>query len=177
MKRYVPYVKRANELEAEDPLAAFYCRLYVVEQLVALKDPSVQGLAVEQLDKAEALRTTVLPADVNVSGPSQFGQFCDSVYAAAEEADETSVPTEQAMRYYFASLFYDVLTQFGPLDERREAQRARARRLVVELKRGSATNFSEERAAIAAALADLDRTDKAAALARLKDAVLGLESK
>jgi vacuolar protein sorting-associated protein VTA1 len=173
MKRLLPYIKRAEELELEEPLASFYCRTYVVENL--LKDPSLQSIALDHLTKAESLKVRIQVQDLKSAGPKLFEDFCLAVYSSAEEAISVS-PADAAMRFYFAALFFDVLTQFGPLKPELEDKRARARRLVMELRQGGGRQEQQPRDLVAAAGRDLDNNDKMAAIAKLKEALRILET-
>ncbi len=169
MKRLTPYVKRADELQVEEPLASFYCRTYVVEQLIAGNDPSLQSLALDQLEIAENLKSSSLPADINTNGgPERFRLFCQEVFEAAENS------TAEATRYYFSSLFFDVLTQFGPLSVEDEAKRAKARRMVVDLRRPGL--FLEERKSLGEAIKELEKGAKQSALEKLKEVIRNLET-
>lgn len=175
MKRLTPYIKRADELQAEDPLASFYCRTYVVEQLIALNDASLQALALDQLELAENLKSSSLPPDINTNGgPEQFKLFCQEVFEAAEASASDTGAAEAAMRYYFSSLFFDVLSQFGPLSTEEEAKRTKARRMVVELRRGG--TFFDERRILGETIKDLERGAKDAALDKLKEVIRKLEA-
>lgn len=179
MKKVLPYIKRADELEQEEPLASFYCRTYAVEQLLGTTEPSLQSMVLEQLEKAEGLKSMRLPEDlIAAGGPQQFRDFCARVYASADEAlaERDGEATELAMRFYFATLFYDVLTQFGALSDEDESKRVRARRLVLDIKRGVHNDdaYSHERQLLGEAMNLLTCNDKAAAVAKLRDALTRL---
>ena len=140
-KKLLPYLKRADELETREPLASFYCRLYVADQLMKIRtsgvsDPELDTSLINAIDEAEKLKPSLGP-NVATQGPVAFELFCREVFDAAIEGEASSDNQAAASKYYFASLFIEVLTQFGPLTHEFEEMRTFARNRVLILRKGT----------------------------------------
>lgn len=136
-KRLVPYLKRADELESREPLAAFYCRIYVAEQLMSQRSQESDAALMVVLDDAERLKPVLGPG-LSAEGPLAFDQFSREIFDAAVEAESSGLDAVSlATRFYFSSLFFDVMTQFGPLPPDVEEKRSYARSRVMQLRRGA----------------------------------------
>jgi vacuolar protein sorting-associated protein VTA1 len=161
-KKLLPYLKRADELESREPLASFYCRLYVAEQLMKTRvagDADTDAALIHVLDEAEKLKPSLGP-DLTVQGPIAFQQFCRELFDAALEGESAGIePTAAAMKYYFASLFLDVLTQFGELTQELEEMRTFARNKVVQLRRGGVVKWADVKAKLQMAREAADSED------------------
>lgn len=158
-KRLLPYLKRADELEAREPLASFYCRLYVADQLLTQRSPESDAALMAVLDDAERLKPGLGPG-LSTEGPQAFEQFSREIFDAAVEAESAGLDAVAlATKYYFSSLFFDVMTQFGPLSTELEEKRSYARSRVMQLRRGGVVRWAEVRARLQAAAQGADAED------------------
>ena len=174
LKRLIPYLKRADELEIREPLAAFYCRLYAAEQLMKARSPGdheTDAALISILDEAEKLKPG-LGANISSEGPQAFEQFAREIFDAALETESAGQVDAAALatRFYFASLFFDVLTQFGPLSPELEEQRNFARAKITQLKRGG-VKWAQLRVLLQSAREAADAEDAARAREALRGAL------
>eukprot|EP00922_Rhytidocystis_sp_ex-Travisia-forbesii_P056263 GHVS01083301.1.p1 GENE.GHVS01083301.1~~GHVS01083301.1.p1 ORF type:complete len:258 (+),score=56.81 GHVS01083301.1:288-1061(+) len=135
-RHLAPYINRADELHEHCPMASFYCRLFVAEQLSLLRtqpsDAGVDKLLMDQLDKAEQLKALT---NSNSDNPSvspftkqEFENFCLGVFKRANDDDQTGQISQSTLqRYFCAGIFLDVLGQFGPLSPEMEQKRKYSR--------------------------------------------------
>jgi hypothetical protein len=134
LQKWSPYLSRAVELEGKYPLVAYYCRLYVVENIMMQRsnsdyDRALDTLMMDTLHKCESVKST-LQLQLE-SGKEQMEDFCLAVFANADRSDRES-PVQPpdvslANRFYVASLFLDVLSSLHDgkvlppdLDEKRK---------------------------------------------------------
>uniref|UniRef100_A0A0G4H7B3 Vta1/callose synthase N-terminal domain-containing protein n=1 Tax=Chromera velia CCMP2878 TaxID=1169474 RepID=A0A0G4H7B3_9ALVE len=116
-RAFVPYINRGEELEHVVPHASFYCFKFAAEQLAENRavfgtQPGYIDLLIKMLDKAEALK----PHGEQAGTQAEFESFCLDVFAKADDEDRKGQVNLGTVRtYYSASLFIDVLQQFGPL--------------------------------------------------------------
>eukprot|EP00922_Rhytidocystis_sp_ex-Travisia-forbesii_P039055 GHVS01058154.1.p1 GENE.GHVS01058154.1~~GHVS01058154.1.p1 ORF type:complete len:343 (-),score=50.34 GHVS01058154.1:254-1282(-) len=134
-RHLAPYINRADELHEHCPMASFYCRLFVGEQLSLLRgqpgppDPGVDKLLMEQIDKAEQLKS-LSNSDPSVAPftKQEFENFCLGVFKRAYDDDQSGIICQSTLqRYFCAGLFLDVLGQFGPLSPEMEQKRKYSR--------------------------------------------------
>ncbi|GAV85865.1 DUF605 domain-containing protein [Cephalotus follicularis] len=116
-KLLLPYLQRADELQKHDPLVAYYCRLYAMER--GLKIPTSERTKttnsllvslIKQLEKdKKSLKLT--PEDsLHLEG------FALNVFAKADKQDRAGrADLSTAKTFYAASIFFEILYQFGPL--------------------------------------------------------------
>ncbi|KAJ7557949.1 hypothetical protein O6H91_04G017600 [Diphasiastrum complanatum] len=116
-KLLLPFLQRAKELQKHDPLVAYYCRLYAMER--GLKIP-----AKERTKATNALLVSLmnqLEKDKKVVKLSPDDQlyvegFALNVFAKADKQDRAGhADLETAKTFYAASLFFEVLHQFGEI--------------------------------------------------------------
>eukprot|EP00741_Cyanophora_paradoxa_P025090 tig00000342_g24218.t1 len=115
-----PYMMRAAELDAADPLVAYFCRLYSVQQAMALPafqgDQVVRKWVVALLDRLERDKQQLDPTRV-AQGREHMEGFALQVFKAADDEDRSGAATLATARsYYAASNFFEVCSQFGPVD-------------------------------------------------------------
>eukprot|EP00746_Dinoflagellata_sp_MGD_P028388 gnl/MRDRNA2_/MRDRNA2_167093_c0_seq1.p1 gnl/MRDRNA2_/MRDRNA2_167093_c0~~gnl/MRDRNA2_/MRDRNA2_167093_c0_seq1.p1 ORF type:complete len:266 (-),score=80.12 gnl/MRDRNA2_/MRDRNA2_167093_c0_seq1:70-867(-) len=114
LKKFKPFLQRADELEAHQPIISFYCRVFVSEGLMKAKqagntDPGLVEMLLASLDGAEKLKKVI---DLE-SGPQKFEEFSLLVFKAADDADRAgNADNSLAMRFYAASLFLEANEQF-----------------------------------------------------------------
>ena len=146
-KRLLPYLRRAEELDPHEPLAAFYCRLYVAEELMksrASGDRSCEDLLVQVLDTAEAMKGD-LAVNISDDGPRLYEEFCRQVFESAKQEEMDGVTGNMlATRYYYATLFFDVMGQFGALPSDIESARNLCRQKIMQIKRGTSSGSTSQ---------------------------------
>ncbi|KAH7300888.1 hypothetical protein KP509_23G002200 [Ceratopteris richardii] len=116
-KILLPYLQRADELQKHEPLVAYYCRLYAMER--GLKIPvkertkTTNAILVSLMNQLEKDKKTVqLSPDDNL----HVEGFALSVFAKADKQDRAGrADLNTAKTFYAASIFIEVLHQFGPL--------------------------------------------------------------
>ncbi|XP_073141641.1 protein HOMOLOG OF MAMMALIAN LYST-INTERACTING PROTEIN 5 [Henckelia pumila] len=114
-KLLLPYLQRADELQKHEPLVAYYCRLYAMER--GLKIPqsertkTTNALLVslmKQLEKDKKSLTLGPDDQLHVEG---FGL---NVFAKADKQDRANrADLNTAKTFYAASIFFEILNQFG----------------------------------------------------------------
>ncbi|KAL8462442.1 hypothetical protein ACS0TY_033460 [Phlomoides rotata] len=116
-KLLLPYLQRADELQKHEPLVAYYCRLYAMER--GLKIPqsdrtkTTNALLVSLMKQLEKDKKSVKlgPDDhLHVEG------FALNVFARADKQDRSGrADLNTAKTFYAASIFFEILNQFGEL--------------------------------------------------------------
>eukprot|EP01039_Chlorochromonas_danica_P004810 gene4810-5274_t len=117
-------LKRAEELESksnrEDRVVAYYCRLYAVHKAMKLAKPAPGSeemtFVTEQMMLLEKLKPSLnLSAD---EGPRICREYADKVFTKADDVDRCGNADKGiAKLFYAAGTFYDILEQFGDLDQ------------------------------------------------------------
>ncbi|CAN4103975.1 unnamed protein product [Withania somnifera] len=116
-KLLLPYLQRADELQKHEPLVAYYCRLYAMER--GLKIPqnertkTTNSLLVSLINQLEKDKKSLKlgPDDyLHVEG------FALNVFAKADKQDRAGrADLNTAKTFYAASIFFEILNQFGEL--------------------------------------------------------------
>ncbi|KAI4307945.1 hypothetical protein L6164_031069 [Bauhinia variegata] len=116
-KILLPYLQRADELQKHEPLVAYYCRLYAMER--GLKIPqsertkTTSALLVSLMNQLEKDKKSIQlgPEDnLYIEG------FALNVFGKADKQDRAGrADLNTAKTFYAASIFFEILNQFGPL--------------------------------------------------------------
>ncbi|XP_065862458.1 protein HOMOLOG OF MAMMALIAN LYST-INTERACTING PROTEIN 5 [Euphorbia lathyris] len=116
-KLLLPYLQRADELQKHEPLVAYYCRLYAMEK--GLKIPqgertkttnSLLISLMKQLEKDKKSLQLGPEDNLHVEG------FALSVFGKADKQDRAGrADLNTAKTFYAASIFFEILNQFGVL--------------------------------------------------------------
>ncbi|KAL8033491.1 hypothetical protein ABFX02_13G162400 [Erythranthe guttata] len=116
-KLLLPYLQRADELQKLEPLVSYYCRLYAMER--GLKIPqsdrtkTTNALLVSLMKQLEKDKKSLKlgPDDhLHVEG------FASNVFARADKQDRAGrADLNTAKTFYAASIFFEILNQFGQL--------------------------------------------------------------
>ncbi|CAI9773406.1 unnamed protein product [Fraxinus pennsylvanica] len=116
-KLLLPYLQRADELQKHEPLVAYYCRLYAMER--GLKIPqsertkTTNALLVslmKQLEKDKKSLTLGSDDHLHLEG------FALNVFAKADKQDRAGrADLNTAKTFYAASIFFEIIIQFGQL--------------------------------------------------------------
>ncbi|KAL5700119.1 hypothetical protein ACHQM5_025608 [Ranunculus cassubicifolius] len=114
-KLLLPYLQRADELQKHELLVAYYCRLYAMER--GLKFPnkdrtkttnSILISLMNQLEKDKKSLKLGPDDSLYVEG------FASNVFAKADKQDRAGrADLNTAKTFYAASIFFEILTQFG----------------------------------------------------------------
>ncbi|KAG5546607.1 hypothetical protein RHGRI_018702 [Rhododendron griersonianum] len=116
-KLLLPYLQRADELQKHEPLVAYYCRLYAMER--GLKIP--QG---ERTKTTNSLLISLMKQLEKDKKSLQLGPddhlhlegFASNVFAKADKQDRAGrADLNTAKTFYAASIFFEILNQFGEL--------------------------------------------------------------
>ncbi|KAK4278426.1 hypothetical protein QN277_016274 [Acacia crassicarpa] len=116
-KLLLPYLQRADELQKHEPLVAYYCRLYAMER--GLKIPqsertkTTNALLVSLMNQLEKDKKSIkLEPDDSL----HLEGFALNVFAKADKQDRAGrSDLSTAKTFYAASIFFEILNQFGPL--------------------------------------------------------------
>lgn len=116
-KLLLPYLQRADELQKHEPLVAYYCRLYAMER--GLKIPqnertkTTNALLVSLMNQLEKDKKCLKlgPEDnLHLEG------FALNLFAKADKQDRAGrADLNTAKTFYAASIFFEILNQFGEL--------------------------------------------------------------
>eukprot|EP00747_Dinoflagellata_sp_TGD_P209611 gnl/TRDRNA2_/TRDRNA2_82998_c0_seq1.p1 gnl/TRDRNA2_/TRDRNA2_82998_c0~~gnl/TRDRNA2_/TRDRNA2_82998_c0_seq1.p1 ORF type:complete len:305 (-),score=66.12 gnl/TRDRNA2_/TRDRNA2_82998_c0_seq1:44-958(-) len=114
VSRCRPFLQRAEELDAHEPVVAYYCRVHVVELLVnhrARGESSKESdtILFDTLQHAEAAKKVL---DLS-QGRETAEMFALHVFDDVDAADRSGkADAGTASQFYVASLFVDILAQF-----------------------------------------------------------------
>ncbi|KAK1430928.1 hypothetical protein QVD17_14057 [Tagetes erecta] len=114
-KLLLPYLQRADELQKHEPLVAYYCRFYAMER--GLKIPQS-----ERTKTTSALLVSLMKQLEKDKKSLQLGPddhlylegFASNVFAKADKQDRAGrADLNTAKTFYAASIFFEILNQFG----------------------------------------------------------------
>ncbi|KAB2605026.1 vacuolar protein sorting-associated protein VTA1-like protein [Pyrus ussuriensis x Pyrus communis] len=114
-KLLLPYLQRADELQKHEPLVAYYCRLYAMER--GLKIPqnertkTTNSLLISLMKQLEKDKKSLqLGSEDNL----YLEGFALNVFGKAEKQDHAGrADLTTAKTFYAASIFFEILNQFG----------------------------------------------------------------
>ncbi|KAM7492739.1 hypothetical protein LguiA_035660 [Lonicera macranthoides] len=116
-KELLPYLQRADELQKHQPLVSYYCRLYAMER--GLKIPQSERSnallvsLVKQLEKDKMSLKSGTDDNLHLEG------FASSIFAKADNQDWAGradlYAKSTAKTFYAASIFFEIINQFGEL--------------------------------------------------------------
>ncbi|KAK4386939.1 protein OF MAMMALIAN LYST-INTERACTING PROTEIN 5 [Sesamum angolense] len=114
-KLLLPYLQRADELQKHEPLVAYYCRLYAMERGLVIpqkeRTKTTNALLVSLMNQLEKDKKSLKlgPDDhLHVEG------FALNVFTKADKQDRAGqADLNTAKTFYAASIFFEILNQFG----------------------------------------------------------------
>ena len=114
----LPFLQRAEEVQKVEPRIAYYCRLYAVEGGLKLqnRDKAIDELLFSVMDKLESYKSknTLVPEEDKL----QLEGFALKIFDRADRVDRAGrADMSTCKAFYAASVFMEVCTQFGDLDE------------------------------------------------------------
>ncbi|KAI3828336.1 hypothetical protein L1987_02436 [Smallanthus sonchifolius] len=114
-KLLLPYLQRADELQKHEPLVAYYCRLYAMER--GLKIPqsertkTTSSLLVSLMKQLEKDKKSL---QLGPDDHLHLEGFASNVFAKADKQDRSGkADLNTAKTFYAASIFFEILNQFG----------------------------------------------------------------
>ncbi|XP_058080455.1 protein HOMOLOG OF MAMMALIAN LYST-INTERACTING PROTEIN 5 isoform X2 [Magnolia sinica] len=116
-KLLLPYLQRADELQKHEHLVAYYCRLYAMERGLRIppkeRTKTTNAILVSLMNQLEKDKKSLKlgPEDnLYVEG------FALNVFAKADKQDRAGrADLNTAKTFYAASIFFEILNQFGEL--------------------------------------------------------------
>ncbi|CAK9165488.1 unnamed protein product [Ilex paraguariensis] len=116
-KLLLPYLQRADELQKHEPLVAYYCRVYAMER--GLKIPqsertkTTNSLLISLMNQLEKDKKSLKLGPDDHFHLEGFGL---NVFAKADKQDRAGrADLNTAKTFYAASIFFEILNQFGVL--------------------------------------------------------------
>lgn len=105
-------------MQKVEPRIAYYCRLYAVEEGLKLqnRDKAIDELLFSVMDKLESYKSknTLVPEEDKL----QLEGFALKIFDRADRVDRAGrADMSTCKAFYAASVFMEVCTQFGDLDE------------------------------------------------------------
>ncbi|CAK9183368.1 unnamed protein product [Ilex paraguariensis] len=116
-KLLLPYLQRADELQKHEPLVAYYCRLYAMERGLTIpqaeRTKTTNALLISLMKQLEKDKKSLkLSPDDHL----HLEGFALNVFAKADKQDRSGrADLNTAKTFYAASIFFEVLNQFGEL--------------------------------------------------------------
>ena len=120
VKALTPFLQRADEMSRADPKVAYYCRMYAVEEGMRATERSseLSKLLGELLEQLETTKAAAGLAETREEDELYLENFALKLFAKADKADRAgSRDARTAKLFYVASVFIEILNQFGPIDE------------------------------------------------------------
>ncbi|CAK0749802.1 hypothetical protein CVIRNUC_001939 [Coccomyxa viridis] len=114
-KAILPFLQRADEVNTVDPKVAYYCRMYAIEQGLALENrsPPIDGVLGALLAKLEKDKPSI---NIGEDDKLHCENFAVRVFTRADKADRAGrADKNTATTYYAASIFIEIMRQFGEL--------------------------------------------------------------
>ena len=115
----LPFLQRAEEIQKADPRVAYYCRMYAVEEGLKLpvRSKEVDTLLASIMDKLERDKARLGELNAEDDKLSLEG-FALKIFARAAKVDNAGAADLNTCKaFYAASVFLEILRQFGEIDE------------------------------------------------------------
>lgn len=116
-KLLLPFLQRAEEIQQVEPKVAYYCRMYAVDQGLRIpkRVKEIDGLinaALRQLEKDKPKLQIDLAND-----KYHCENFAMNIFDRADRTDRAGrADLNTSKAYYAASIFFEILNQFGEID-------------------------------------------------------------
>lgn len=119
------YNECAREIQKANPLVAFYCRMYGVEQALSFGTKDMNAgirnfIEAEFVDLEKTKPTLGISAATREADAETCREFAKTVFNAADKRDRSGLPEHilpAAISFKRAAQFFNVATQFGPLPD------------------------------------------------------------
>ncbi|KAL6544513.1 hypothetical protein OROMI_023375 [Orobanche minor] len=114
-KLLLPYLQRADELQKHEPLVAYYCRLYAMERGLRIpqkeRTKTTNALLVSLMSQLEKDKKSL---SLGPDDHLHMEGFALNVFAKADKQDRAGrADLNTAKTFYAASIFFEILNQFG----------------------------------------------------------------
>ncbi|XP_022932235.1 protein HOMOLOG OF MAMMALIAN LYST-INTERACTING PROTEIN 5-like [Cucurbita moschata] len=124
-KLLLPYLQRADELQKHEPLVAYYCRLYAMERGLRIpqgeRTKTTNALLVSLMNQLEKDKKSL---NLGPDDSLHLEGFALGVFAKADKQDHAGrADLNTAKTFYAASIFFEIISQFGPLQPDLEQKR------------------------------------------------------
>lgn len=137
------FMARAREIEAVQPVVAYYCNYHSLTKAIELRDAadtSANRFVTGLLEKCETAKSALPPGDKD-SHRAAVIEFALTVFDRADTDDRNELATKDtALTFYAAMCFLEVCSVFGPLspelDERLRYAKWKAADITKALKEG-----------------------------------------
>lgn len=129
VKALQPFLQRATEMQTADPKIAYHTRVFVMESGLAISEKSpamieLLGTLMEQLERTKPTVQFISPQE----DAAHCENFALTIFAKADALDRKisgigsgastkAFVSKTAKMFYVASLFFEILRQFGEMDE------------------------------------------------------------
>uniref|UniRef100_A0A0N5CH65 Vacuolar protein sorting-associated protein VTA1 n=1 Tax=Strongyloides papillosus TaxID=174720 RepID=A0A0N5CH65_STREA len=122
LKSISPYIKLSKEYVTRDPVIYYWCILYSVQQgLKSPKSPDGDkylGRLLSTLEKMKADFSTTESIIHSVAGQAHIEENAYKLFEYADQLDKKGIfDTKTIKLFYTSGLLFDILTQFGELDD------------------------------------------------------------
>ncbi|PON39372.1 Vacuolar protein sorting-associate protein Vta1/Callose synthase, N-terminal domain containing protein [Parasponia andersonii] len=116
-KLLLPYLQRADELQKHEPLVAYYCRLYAMERGLRIpqseRTKTTNALLVSLMNQLEKDKKSL---KLGPEDSLYLEGFALNVFGKADKQDRAGrADLSTAKTFYAASIFFEILNQFGVL--------------------------------------------------------------
>ncbi|KAJ7040445.1 Vta1 like-domain-containing protein [Mycena alexandri] len=118
LKTVSPYLQRADELRAKEPIIAYWCTYYAAQVGIALKakDPASRNFLFELLGALEKMKQEIGPTDaidIEAASAAFVENFAFRVFAMADNEDRSGAGNRStAKKFLAAANFLEVLKTF-----------------------------------------------------------------
>lgn len=116
-KAILPFLQRADEISKVEPKVAYYCRMYAVDTGIAFKHrgPRFDGVLRALIAKLERDKPD---AGLGENDKEYCRNFAEAIFARADKTDRAGRSDKSTcLTFYAASIFIEILRQFGELPE------------------------------------------------------------
>ncbi|KAF5727933.1 vacuolar protein sorting-associated protein VTA1 [Tripterygium wilfordii] len=116
-KLLLPYLQRADELQKHEPLVAYYCRLFAMEKGLRIpqseRTKTTNALLVSLMKQLEKDKKSL---KLSPEDSLHLEGFALNLFAKADKQDRAGrSDLNTAKTFYAASIFFEILNQFGPV--------------------------------------------------------------
>eukprot|EP00761_Pharyngomonas_kirbyi_P011727 gb/GECH01011753.1/.p1 GENE.gb/GECH01011753.1/~~gb/GECH01011753.1/.p1 ORF type:complete len:442 (+),score=151.92 gb/GECH01011753.1/:1-1326(+) len=124
LKRLLPYLQRANEIESKSPLVAYYCRTWAAQKGIEIvqsleeKDEEAHHYLLSLMDRLEQDKNKGIQPD-NEEGEKLVITVAMQLFLKADKAEKTGAIDWSiiAKLFYSSSIIMDVVQQFHEMPE------------------------------------------------------------
>ncbi|GAA6046436.1 hypothetical protein JCM3770_004923 [Rhodotorula araucariae] len=121
LKAVSPYLARAHELAKAEPVIAYWCTFYALQQAMSLgaKDPESQGFLLDLMDKLEETKAANLQNEAftdDVAAAAYVENFGLKLFSQADNEDRRGKASRLTARKFLAAAnFLELLAIFGEI--------------------------------------------------------------